>query len=97
MGLVRDLLGLGNDLYWTTGLVVFLGGFVLFCIEAVGQLRSRRKSQPKVVNVEMTQVHSHVDEGSQAFDEPPPVGLKDPGQRHLESTRARELPPGAGS
>ena len=87
---------MGNDLYWTTGLVVFLGGFVLFCIEAVGQLRSRRESQPKVVNVEMTQVHIHVDEGSRAaFDDH--STLEDPRPRRIDPTRAQELPPRAGS
>jgi hypothetical protein len=51
VALVGDLIERLSDLYWATGVLVVLGGFVLFVAEIVSHLLRRRERGPRVVNV----------------------------------------------
>ena len=56
MAFVGDLIERLSDLYWATGALVVLGGFVLFVAEVVSHLLRRRERGPRVVNVHIENV-----------------------------------------
>ena len=50
MDLIRDAVAFLSDAYWATGLLVVLGGFVLFIGEVIS-FRRHRRAPPRVVNI----------------------------------------------
>lgn len=89
---IRNLLELGTDLYWTTGLIIFIGGLVLFFVEMAGGLFRKRQGpqQVRVMKVEATHLHLHLKETSAYSGSVPPVNPERPSVIEV-STRA--LPP----